>query len=202
MHVAGLNLPYQLVLHRVAPTASHYLPVQTFLCQNHIPVPWQVCLLYTRSHLHPLIASLFLKDVLLWKARNTERQTNFPSYTAAQTFWNGLWNQWHRKEITKLWCSRYPAVLGTQMIRFWYAPKLHTSQGSQCEYVLIMKPLSAYNQQCWPKSSWQLQMYSFFDILIGRATTDIWESQSRLTSHLTHCYLGRSKPWFTLSFKW
>lgn len=159
MHIVGPNLPHQLLLRRAAPTTSHYMLVQTWLCQNHVPVPWQVCILYTRSHLHPLIGSLCQKDVLLWKAKKAERQTSFPSYTAAQTFWNGLWNQWHKKEITKLWCSRYPAVLGTEMIRFCYALKLHTPQGSQCEYVLILKPLPAYNQQCWQKSSWQLKMY-------------------------------------------
>lgn len=79
MHRAEPNLPHQLLLHRAAPTTSQYLLVQTCLCQHHIPAPWQICLLHTWSHLHPLIASFISECILLREAGKAERQTISPA---------------------------------------------------------------------------------------------------------------------------
>lgn len=101
-----------------------------------------------------------------------QKDRHFPSYTAAQMLWNGVWNKWHRKEITKLWRWWYPAVLGTQMIRFWYALKLQNPQGSRCEYVLVMKPLPGHKISDVGTDLFNsCRCIHFFDTLITGATT-------------------------------
>lgn len=63
------------------------------------------CSLASLSSIHTIPPASFDSFIISEGCITVEdRKTNFPCYRAAQAFWNTLWSQWHKKEITKLWC--------------------------------------------------------------------------------------------------
>lgn len=166
MPTAGPNLPHQLLLHKAAPTTSHHMLAQTCLCQKLFLFLGKF-VFYTHNPTCILWQLHFRQTHYCGRPWNQKDRQTFPAvqqYRCFETDWgiNGTrrkspndavhsTQQWQAQGWSDFGCTEAPHP--TMLLMWIYVNEL------------IMKP-SAYNLQCWHKSSWQLHVYSFFDILI------------------------------------